>query len=65
LFEEQAYSCNTLTEEELKEDILREISNIPAEHHQKGNKKTLPPVRGMSTCRATAFSTPPLICEER
>jgi hypothetical protein len=34
--------------EELKENIRREISNIPAEH--------LPPVQGMSTCGGTKFS---------
>jgi hypothetical protein len=41
--------------EELKENVPMEFANIPAEH--------LPSVRGMSACRRTAFSTPPVICE--
>jgi hypothetical protein len=34
----QVYDSNLLTEEELKENIHREISNIPAEHLQKVNR---------------------------
>jgi hypothetical protein len=41
--------CNSNARmEELKENIHREIANIPAEQLQ--------PVRGMSMCRGTAFS---------
>jgi hypothetical protein len=42
-------------------NIRREISNIPAEHLEKVNQNLFP-VRGMSTCKGTEFSTPP-ICE--
>jgi hypothetical protein len=51
--------------EELKENIYREIANIPAEQHQRVKSEHLLPVRGMSVCRWTAFSTPPVICEQR
>jgi hypothetical protein len=47
--------------EELKENIRREIANIPAE----GKSEFVPPVRGIFTCRGTAFSTPSMICEQR
>jgi hypothetical protein len=52
---DDVYNSNPRKEEELEENILREIANIPAE--------PLPPVRGMSTFRGTAFSTPPVICK--
>jgi hypothetical protein len=43
--------------EELKENIHREIDNIPAEQ--------LLLVRGMSVCRGTVFSGLPATCEQR
>jgi hypothetical protein len=61
---DKVYSNNPRTEEELKVNIRREISNIPAVQLQKVNKKSLPLVRGMFACRGTAFSTP-VICEQR
>jgi hypothetical protein len=33
----KVYSCNPQMEKELKDDICREISDIPAEHLQKVN----------------------------
>jgi hypothetical protein len=60
---DKVYSSNPRTGE-VKENIRRKISNIPAENLQKVNKsEPLPAARGMSTCRGTAFSTPPVICE--
>jgi hypothetical protein len=50
------YNSNPQTEE-LKGNIRSEIVNIPAEQ--------FPPVRVMSTCIGTSFSTPPVICERR
>jgi hypothetical protein len=52
---DKVYISNPQTEDELKENIHREVANIPAEQ--------LPLVQGMSTCRGTAFSTPHVICE--
>jgi hypothetical protein len=54
-------SSNSRTEE-LKENICREISNIAS---SECKSKPLPLVWGMSMCRGTAFSTPPVICEQR
>jgi hypothetical protein len=61
---DKIYSSNPRTKE-LKGNIRREISNIPAEGVQKVKKRLLPPVRGMSTCRGTGFPTPPMICEQK
>jgi hypothetical protein len=49
--------------EDLKENIRREVANIPAEELQRVISEHLPSVRGMSVCRRTAFSTPFVICE--
>jgi hypothetical protein len=57
--EEKFHKSNNRTED-LKENIRREISNIPA---PKGKSEYLPLVRGLSACRGTAFSTTPVICE--
>jgi hypothetical protein len=57
---DKVYDSNPRTDE-LKENIRREIANVPAEHF--GKSEPLPPVRGTSTYRGTAFSTPPVICE--
>jgi hypothetical protein len=38
---DKVYSNNPRTEEELKENIRREISNIPAVHLQKVNQNLL------------------------
>jgi hypothetical protein len=43
---DKAYKRNSQTEE-MKENVPREIANIPAE--------PLPPVRGMSTCTGQRF----------
>jgi hypothetical protein len=51
--------------EELKENIYREIANISAEQLQRVKSEHLSSVRGMSICRWTAFSTPPVIYEQR
>jgi hypothetical protein len=58
-------SSNPRTKEELKENIRREISNTAAEKSSEGKSKPLLPVQGVSMCRGTAFSTPPVICEQR
>jgi hypothetical protein len=59
------YSNNPRTEE-LKESICREISNVPAVHLQKVNQNLF---NRCEEClhveRGTAFSTPPVICEQR
>jgi hypothetical protein len=60
---------NPQTEEELKENIRREISKgnfkYCCRESSEGKSKPLPQVRGISTCRGTAFLTPPLICEQK
>jgi hypothetical protein len=35
----------------------------PPRTASKGKSEPLPPMRGICTCRGTAFSTPPVICE--
>jgi hypothetical protein len=64
---DKVYSSNPQTEEELKDNIHREISNIKYKYNisSEGKSKPLLPVRGMSACRGTTFSTPPMICEQR
>jgi hypothetical protein len=59
---DKVYNSNPQTED-LNENIRREITNIPAEQLSKGKSEPLPQVRGMSTCRRTACSTPPVICK--
>jgi hypothetical protein len=49
--------------EEPKENIHKEIANIPAEQLERVNQNPLLLVQGMSECRRTAFSTPLMICE--
>jgi hypothetical protein len=50
--------------EELKENIFKEIPNIPAEHLQQVNQNLF---HWCEECmfRETAFSTPPVICDQR
>jgi hypothetical protein len=54
---DKVYNSKPRTEEELKENIRKEMENIPAEQLQS--------VRGISLCRGTAFSTSPVISEQR
>jgi hypothetical protein len=56
---DKVYNRNTRTEE-LKENICREIANIPAEQLQRVNHNLFLHCKGFSTCRGTAFSTPPI-----
>jgi hypothetical protein len=62
---DKVYNNNPRKEEELKESICREISNICCRESSQGKSKPLPLVRGISTCKGTAFSTPPMICEQK
>jgi hypothetical protein len=55
---DKVYNSNTRTEE-LKENIRKEIANIPAEQLQMVNQNLF----GRSTCTGTAHSTPLMICE--
>jgi hypothetical protein len=52
---DKVYNINTRKEEELKENIRITAS--------KGKSEPLLLVRGMSMCKGTAFSTPPVICK--
>jgi hypothetical protein len=51
-------------EEKLKENICREIANIPAEQLQRVNLNLFSQCKEcLGGCRRTAFSTPPVTCE--
>jgi hypothetical protein len=50
-------------EEKLKENMHREITNIPAEHFQGVNQNLFCQCKECAR-RGTAFSTPPVICEQ-
>jgi hypothetical protein len=52
---DKVYSSNPRTEEKLKENILREISKIPAEHLQKVNQNLFCQCKEMSMCRGQHF----------
>jgi hypothetical protein len=62
---DKLYNRNPQTEKELKENVCRKIANFPAEQFQRVRQNPFCQceecLRG--TCRGTAFSTHPVICE--
>jgi hypothetical protein len=58
---EKVYSSNAQTEEELTIIFVGKLQTF-LQNSFRGQIGP-PPVRGMSTCRGTAFSTPSVICE--
>jgi hypothetical protein len=59
---DRAYNSNAQMEE-LKENICREIANIPAEQLQRVNQNPFCRCEECLHVEGTAFSTPPMVCE--
>jgi hypothetical protein len=54
---DKVYNSNPQTEEELKENIHREIADIPAEQFQMVNQNLFPSVRNVYMLRDSIFNT--------
>jgi hypothetical protein len=63
LFEGESLQQKPLNRRRTERKYSKGNSKYSCRIASKAKSKPLPLVRGMTTCRGTAFSTPPMVCE--